>query len=131
MRGRGEDVALLVGGRLDQFVGRFGRSGLVLSTAAMEVVKRYPRPGTLRELRNVIERAALLCGGPRIEAAELGLPTDRDGPPVGLGGRVSLAELAREHIRRVVASTASFREAAEVLGIDETTLWRKRKQYDL
>jgi NtrC-family two-component system response regulator AlgB len=50
---------------------------------------------------------------------------------VALGGDVTLEELEREHIARVVARAASFEAAARTLGIDVTTLQRKRKRYGL
>jgi NtrC-family two-component system response regulator AlgB len=48
-----------------------------------------------------------------------------------VGNLVSLEKIEEEHIRRVLASTGSLQEAAEVLGIDQATLWRRRKQYGL
>ena len=50
--------------------------------------------------------------------------------PVQIGARVSLAELEAEHIRRVLASSRSQEEAAHVLGIDPTTLYRKRRKME-
>jgi NtrC-family two-component system response regulator AlgB len=46
-----------------------------------------------------------------------------------MGNLVSLEKIEEEHIRRVLASTGSLQEAARVLGIDQATLWRRRKQY--
>jgi NtrC-family two-component system response regulator AlgB len=56
----------------------------------------------------------------------------RDPPstPPRPGARVSLAKLETEHIKRVVANAGSLEEAAEVLGIDPATLYRKRKKMD-
>ena len=47
------------------------------------------------------------------------------------GALVSLEDLEAEHIRRVLASSSSREEAARILGIDPSTLYRKRKQYGL
>jgi NtrC-family two-component system response regulator AlgB len=52
-------------------------------------------------------------------------------PPVELGDAVPLAVVEENHIRRVLAATKSLQEAADILGIDQATLWRKRKQYGL
>jgi NtrC-family two-component system response regulator AlgB len=49
--------------------------------------------------------------------------------PVRLGDLLSLEKIEENHIRRVIASTKSLQEAADILGIDQATLWRKRKQY--
>jgi NtrC-family two-component system response regulator AlgB len=51
--------------------------------------------------------------------------------PAEVGGRISLEQLEIEHIRRVLATSASRDEAARILGIDPSTLYRKRKQYGL
>jgi NtrC-family two-component system response regulator AlgB len=48
-----------------------------------------------------------------------------------LGAEVSLEEIEREHIARVIARTNSYEAAAKILGIDVTTLQRKRKRYGL
>jgi NtrC-family two-component system response regulator AlgB len=44
---------------------------------------------------------------------------------------ISLEKLEELHIRRVLAATKSLDEAAEVLGIDAATLWRRRKKYGI
>jgi NtrC-family two-component system response regulator AlgB len=70
-----------------------------------------------------------------LEAADLGLSgAGLVDPPLTrdlLGADVSLEDLEREHIARVVARAASFEAAARVLGIDVTTLQRKRKRYGM
>jgi NtrC-family two-component system response regulator AlgB len=47
------------------------------------------------------------------------------------GDRVSLEKIEEEHIRRVLATTKSLQEAADILGIDQATLWRRRKKYGI
>jgi NtrC-family two-component system response regulator AlgB len=129
LRERGEDLIPLAEGFLDHFARRLGRSGLAFSPAAIAALGRYRWPGNLRELRNAVERAAILAAGPLIEPRDLAIEPRADPAAPAVGSRVSLAELEREHVRRTLAATESFREAAEVLGIDGATLWRKRKQY--
>jgi NtrC-family two-component system response regulator AlgB len=133
LRERPEDLVPLAGRFLEHFARRLGRPELRLSSAGLAAVAAHDWPGNLRQLRNAIERAVILAPGPSVEPADLGIAvaatTAR--PGAVLGAKVSLAELEREHIQRIVASAASFREAADILGIDETTLWRKRKQYGL
>jgi two-component system, NtrC family, response regulator AlgB len=63
-------------------------------------------------------------------AASSGPGTARSAIPV-LGEDYSLAEIEREHLARVVARASSFDAAAQILGIDPTTLQRKRKRYGL
>jgi transcriptional regulator of acetoin/glycerol metabolism len=49
----------------------------------------------------------------------------------GIGSPVSLRQIEEAHIRRVVATAPSLKKAAEILGIDQATLWRRRKEYNL
>jgi len=90
------------------------------------------RPGDLRELSNVIERAVILAAGPGIELPDL--PEEfsvRPDPAVAVGTRVSLEALENEHIRRVLGISGSLDEAARTLGIDPATLYRKRQKLGL
>lgn len=104
-----------------------------LSPGAWERLRNYDWPGNLRELRNAIERAAILADGPALDLADLPERIAKSPDPaaraIEVGQPVSLAELEAEHIRRVLESTASREEAAKVLGIDPSTLYRKRKQF--
>jgi NtrC-family two-component system response regulator AlgB len=107
--------------------------------AARAAIASYPWPGNLRELRNAIERAALFVSGPLIEVADL---PDRVGSAarpqapaasglVVVGGQFTIEQLEAEHIRRVLEETETREEAARILGIDPSTLYRKRKQLGL
>jgi NtrC-family two-component system response regulator AlgB len=102
---------------------------------ARQALARHPWPGNLRELRNAIERAAILAEGPEIGLADLPerVTPNPPGPSTALevGKLVSLEELEAEHIRRILAGTSSREEAARILGIDPSTLYRKRKQFGL
>jgi NtrC-family two-component system response regulator AlgB len=99
---------------------------------AKAALLRYPWPGNVRELRNAVERGVILALGPLIGLADM--PTQVGSPPrpgIEVGSRVTLDQLEAEHIRRVLAQTGTIEEAAEVLGIDPSTLYRKRKRYGL
>jgi NtrC-family two-component system response regulator AlgB len=149
LRERRQDLLPLARHYLRFFERRQGRRPLSFSARCEQAVAAYPWPGNLRELRNAVERAAILAPSAVVEPEDLGLPDDvlapastpaadggpsagraRVAPPV-LGGDFSLAELEREHLARVVARAPSFEAAARVLGIDVTTLQRKRKRYGL
>jgi len=98
---------------------------------ALQALRQYPWPGNLRELRNVVERAAILCQTERVGTECLPenlLPSDSG---ARLGDRVSLEIIEEEHIRRVLATAKSLQEAADILGIDQATLWRRRKKYGI
>jgi NtrC-family two-component system response regulator AlgB len=101
-----------------------------LSPAAAAVLQAYRWPGNVRELRNAIERAAILWPAPVIEPAAF---TERiaGAAAVGpqLGGDCTLDAIEREHILRVLARRDTLEDAAASLGIDVSTLWRKRKKY--
>ena len=107
-----------------------------ISPAAMAVMTAYPWPGNVRELRNVVEGAATLALGPRIEPADL--PTRVQEAEVGNGllagaaeDAVSLRELERRYIHEVLRQTEGNRSrAAEILGLDRKTLYRKLQEYE-
>ena len=131
LRDRQEDILelaesmLFFFGRLNhkRFSG-FGEDG---KTA----IKNYSWPGNLRELRNVCERAAILCASEQVGIEHLPGKFQTPETVPQLGDHVGLARIEEEHIRRVLTSTKSLQEAAEVLGIDQATLWRRRKQYGI
>lgn len=86
--------------------------------------------GELRDLERRIEslerEKAALSGESRRVASR-----PAAGSPAKLGDPVTLERIEEEHIRKVLAASPSLEEAAKVLGIDQATLWRKRKQYDI
>jgi NtrC-family two-component system response regulator AlgB len=139
LRDRKEDLTALARHYLGRASARQHRSGLTLSEGAERAVRAYAWPGNLRELRNAIERAVILAPGSIIEPEDLGVPAAADAPAhggtsgadVALGADVSLEALEREHIARVIARAPTLEAAARILGIDSTTLQRKRKRYGL
>jgi NtrC-family two-component system response regulator AlgB len=87
----------------------------------------------VRELRNMIERTAIVCPEENVDSSHLGLG---DGKPDGagstrVGAKVSLAELERAHVQAVLGTANTLEEAARILGIDVSTLYRKRKQFNV
>jgi NtrC-family two-component system response regulator AlgB len=104
-----------------------------LSDQAAAALRNYGWPGNVRELRNALERAAVLCRSETIETDDLpdslfrSSPEPRDATP----SPASLEELERQHIARVLAQSATLEEAAATLGINVTTLWRKRRRYGI
>ena len=101
------------------------------SDEAMDALRSYSWPGNIRELRNAVERAAILCPAEIVEIEYLPASIAPRLPPVQLGDHVSLEVVEENHIRRVIASTKSLQDAADILGIDQATLWRKRKQFGI
>jgi NtrC-family two-component system response regulator AlgB len=114
------------------FSRRLGKKIHEFSPEVIAAFRSYAWPGNLRELRNVIERAVILAGGEILTLADL--PEEFSRPPdtsVQVGGRVTLEALESEHIRRILAVTATLEDAARTLGIDPATLYRKRQKLAL
>ena len=135
LRERREDIVALARHYLRFFEGSRGRQTPGLAAAAEQALVEHDWPGNLRELRNAVERAAILARGADITATDLGLPEPLRRQPesvaVEIGAEVSLDALEREHIARVLARAPTLEAAARTLGIDVTTLTRKRKRYGL
>jgi two-component system, NtrC family, response regulator AlgB len=129
LRERREDILPLAHRFLAFFTADAGQR-LELTPEAEAALYAYEWPGNIRELRNAMERAAVLAAGTRL-SVEL-LPERIAGRRVlpQLGGEHTLEDIEREHIQRVVARTPTAEEAARVLGIDASTLWRRRKKYE-
>jgi NtrC-family two-component system response regulator AlgB len=129
LRRRPHDVEPLAEHLLRFFARQAGKAVTSFSAEALAAIGRYPWPGNIRELRNAVERGVILATGPEVGLTDL--PAQLAGPPgrrVELGGAVTLDELEAEHIRRVLAACPSLEEAAQTLGIDPSTLYRKRKK---
>jgi NtrC-family two-component system response regulator AlgB len=130
LRQRALDLPALAKQHLQMFARQSARAIKDFTPAAMTAMQRYSWPGNLRELRNVIERAVILAPGEKIDVNDF--PDSlRGAQPSGaiIGNRVSLEELEREHILRIIEIASSMDEAAQILGIDPATLYRKRKRY--
>ncbi len=131
LRERKEDIAASADNMLLFFGRNNHRAYKGFSPEALAALNNYSWPGNLRELRNTIERIAIFCKT-EIVGQEC-LPdkiSGSEGMPC-LGDAVNLDKIEEIHIRRVLASAASMQQAAETLGIDSATLWRKRKKYGI
>lgn len=131
LRERREDIALLAEALLLRVA---PKRPLRLADEALALLQACDFPGNVRELRNLLERATLLCDGPVIRAAHMqqALQSGRKAsPPVLTGGNpgqapASLHSLQHKALQRVVANhTGSRAELAAQLGISERTLYRK------
>ena len=133
LRERREDILRLA----HRFLGFFAKSARrqtpELSKASEEALRLYAWPGNIRELRNTIERAVILWPAQVIEPEAFPAHISaavRPSEAAELGGNFSLEAIEREHITRVMARTPTLEDAATILGIDASTLWRKRKKYE-
>jgi DNA-binding NtrC family response regulator len=132
---RGDDLVLLVAHFARQFGERYGKRIEALSDRALEMLRNHQWAGNVRELRNVIERAAIVAtdGALRTEHLPDELRVEEAGAPErATAGLPTLAEAEARHIARVLAHTGGqIGAAAEVLGIHRNTLTRKMKEYGL
>ena len=108
---------------------------LTLSPEVPEILSHYAFPGNVRELENIMERAAVLAEDGVVEPRHL--PQDLHGADVrvarpGFSEPVTLEENERRYISWVLEQTAGNRtQAAKILGIDRASLWRKAKKFGL
>ena len=135
LRNRPGDLTRFAEHYLKHFAGQCGRKAVEFSPAALERINTYGWPGNLRELRNGIERAVILSRADRIEADELPLDYGGGLEPVAAtpqpGELITLEKLEEFHIKKVLERTGSIAQAAKILGIDDGTIYRKRKKMGL
>ncbi|MBN1808486.1 MAG: sigma 54-interacting transcriptional regulator [Planctomycetes bacterium] len=129
LRERREDIRQLVEHYLGYFAGTMGRIPPELTAEAATLFMDYPWPGNVRELKNVIERLMVLSPSDSINGEEvrgvLRISSGNAGPRV-----VPLAELEKQHILSVLeAAGGNKSKAAELLGINRTTLYAKLKEF--
>jgi two-component system, NtrC family, response regulator AlgB len=132
LRGHAEDILPLAERLLSAAAIRNRRSQLCFSPEAQAVIANYGWPGNVRELRNAVERAAVLSQSDLISPECLPDTLFQQHPPAPSSpSSASLEEIEREQIMRVLTESPTLQDAAENLGINVTTLWRKRKRYKL
>src|SRR4030095_10794562 len=130
LRGRRDDIPLLVQTFLNEFNVRNGKSVRAVDQEAMYILERYPWPGNIRELRNVIERGMILAEGEFIEPRHLP-PTlvargEETLPTVTLSPGTTVDEAERRLILLTLEHTRNNKtRAAEILGISLKTLHNK------
>lgn len=131
LRDRRKDLETLIDHLLQFFARQNGKTLLEFTEEARAAMLRYRWPGNVRELRNAIERGVILALGPSVGLAELPAQIGATLPlnSMDVGGAITLEQLEAEHIRRVLAKTPLLEDAAAILGIDTSTLYRKRKRY--
>jgi two-component system response regulator HydG len=149
LREREGDVLVLAQHFVEKFAQRSGKRVVGISSTAAEALLGYDWPGNVRELQNVIERAVALTRVDRIGPEDLPAkvqtarpPRIASSPPAAAGGAgvpvpvdgnvelVALEEIERRHILRVLDAVGGRRiDAAQILGLDRKTLYRKLAKY--
>ncbi len=126
LRERPEDVPILI----QHFIKKFAEGREYnLSPEADKMLRAYRWSGNVRELENVIQRAVLLAGNGIIDVVHL--PDEVRNAGERPLQSLSLEEVEKLHIKRVLQHAKDYDEAATILGIDRATLWKKRKKFDL
>jgi len=132
---RRDDVPLLAYHFLKKCAARMGKPVADISADTLNILKTYDFPGNVRELENIIERGVAVATGETIETAylpddlrEMSIRTFRKKD----GRMPSLEEQERDYIRWVLQDAGGNQTlAAQILGIDRVSLWRKLKRYQL
>ena len=135
LRQRCEDIPVLAEHFLQKYAPQAKREIGSIDQEALTALVNYRWPGNVRELEHTIERAVLLGKEPSIGLKDLPLQSQvNNGTSVPLAAAVAngytLRDLEREYILRVIESTYGNKaEAARILGVDRTTLYRKLEEY--
>jgi DNA-binding NtrC family response regulator len=152
LRDRLSDIPLLAAHFLEHHAKELGKQLTGFSSEAMDVLRRYRYPGNVRELQNIVERAAVLSRRPTIGVEDL--PPTIVGEPGGGGPLavlpsaaaadqgdapwipIKLEDALREPERRIIlralkANLWNRQKTADQLGINRTTLYKKMKLYDI
>lgn len=130
---RREDIPALVEHFVGEFAERYGRRVQGFDAPSMHRLYEAEWPGNVRELRNAVERCVILADGPTLTWPETGaeLP-ESDASPVRFPKEefISLEQLEQDYIQHVLRQSGGKKtKAAQILGIDKTTLWRKLRRY--
>jgi two-component system response regulator HydG len=134
LRQRREDVPLLAASFLQRSAEQRGAPPKVLTASALEVLQEYDWPGNVRELENALERAVILCGNGHIDVDALPAKvTDRKSEPLvseRAATNPTLEAIEKAYILWVLQSEGGNKSrAADVLGIDPSTLYRKLSRF--
>jgi NtrC-family two-component system response regulator AlgB len=132
LRERVRDIEDLANQFLQFFARQLGRAELAFTHEALSRIRGHAWRGNIRELRNTIERAAILARTDQIEDVFLSDESlDGHMTDIAVGSEITLDQLEEVHIRRILERAPSLDSAAKTLGIDPATLYRKRKRLKL
>jgi transcriptional regulator with GAF, ATPase, and Fis domain len=126
LRRRREDIPLLVNHFLAALARKLGRRIKGVDAMSMMRLQAYQWPGNIRELQNIIERAAVTAAGEEVQVPELEAPAILPQDGSGAGALRTLEDVEKEHIREVLKLTEWIiegkRGAAGILGMEPSTL---------
>ncbi|MCC6547986.1 sigma-54-dependent Fis family transcriptional regulator [Candidatus Sumerlaeota bacterium] len=157
LRERQADIITIADALIQELSASYNKKARPLSDSARDLLLEYSWPGNIRELRNVIERCLLLSSGtgpmgPELFPIKISRSTNTNStahgtktpmpvtpPPTATAsgescapeGLSTLDAVEEQHIRNVLAACPNLEDAARTLGIDQTTLYRRRKRYGI
>lgn len=122
LRDRSEDIIEIAKSLIHKHQDQYSKSGVRISSSAIEAILAYHWPGNVRELENAIQRALVMCGD-EIHGNDLGLPTQND-----VENKISMAledieNAAISYIANICEN--DFGKMAKILGLTEKTLLEK------
>lgn len=130
LRERIEDIPMLSAHILEKWTAELGIGNLELGPVALRALQGYSWPGNTRELRNVLERVALVAGNDRLAEQELPFDAHVEQYLAGIGQFRTLEEMERNYIQQVLhKERGRVQSAARKLGIPRSSLYHKLKQY--
>jgi Nif-specific regulatory protein len=136
LRERVGDVPFLAGHLMEQIASARGRVAPRIEADILDAMERYPWPGNVRQLENVLRRVTLLAGDATITRkvieSDAGLALMFLGKQTEMGPLLSMVKTEEEQIRRALEAAAGNRDrAARLLGISRATIYRKMREYSL
>ena len=132
LRERIEDIPTMAQYLLNKVAADLGRGELLLDQSSIEALQAYSWPGNIRELRNVIERAVLLSDQKNITLNDLHFDGHAQVGTPFLDTRLTLVELEKQHIERVLnEERGRVEKAAKRLGIPRSSLYQKIKKHQI
>jgi DNA-binding NtrC family response regulator len=132
LRERVEDIPTVAQYLLEKVAADLGRGEIKLEPESVKALQSYSWPGNIRELRNVIERAVLLSEDRNISIKDLHFDGNSASRSTYLDSNLTLSELERQHIERVLREEQGrVEKAARRLGIPRSSLYQKLKKYQL
>jgi DNA-binding NtrC family response regulator len=130
LRERIEDIPILSAHILDKLTTNLGTGSLELGPVAVRALQGYSWPGNIRELRNVLERVALVAGNELLADQDLDFDVHLEQYLAGIGQFRTLGEMERNYIQQVLHKEhGRVQSAARRLGIPRSSLYHKLKQY--
>jgi DNA-binding NtrC family response regulator len=130
LRERVEDIPALSAHILSELTAQAGTGGLELGEVALRALQGYSWPGNIRELRNVLERVALVTGKDGLADRDFGFEVQIEQYLSGIGQFRTLEEMERNYIQQVLRKERGrVQSAAKKLGIPRSSLYHKLKQY--